>query len=291
MRSMTGYGLGEAQSVNYSIVVEMRSVNHRYLEISLRLPRQLNMLEDALKKMIQTKLSRGKVDVYLALERFGGKKIDLILDKELAFAYYNSLIQLSELTGVPHLAQAEKLADFPGVLTQETGEDDLDEITVLSETALAKALTSLIEMRDREGYMLKEDILARMQHVSVLLCSIKEAVPQLLAEQQAKLRKRIEELLEDIKVDEARLANEIAFLVDRTDISEELTRLASHCQQFIETSELPEAMGRRLDFLVQELNREVNTIGSKSNTLIIGNLVIEMKNALEKIREQVQNIE
>jgi uncharacterized protein (TIGR00255 family) len=291
MKSMTGYGRGEAQGPEYSVVVEMRSVNYRYLEVFLRLPRQLNMLEETLKKQIQARLSRGKVDVFLTLSQSGGKKIALTLDKELAIAYHNSLVQLSEITGLPLAARAEDMAAFPGVLNQEAAEDDVEQIAALAETALTEALAQLIQMREREGQCLKEDILARVVQIEGIAAGIGEFIPQLLIEQQQRLRKRLNELLEDVTVDEARLANEVAFLVDRTDISEELTRLTSHCRQFAEAFLLAEAVGRRLDFLTQEMNREVNTIGSKSNALVISNQVIEMKSAVEKIREQVQNIE
>ena len=291
MKSMTGYGRGEAQGAEYSVMVEIRSVNHRYLELFLRLPRQLNMLEETLKKQIQSKLNRGKADVFLTLNRPGGKKIDLTLDKELAIAYHNSLKQVCEITGLPLEARAEDVAAFPGVLNQEAAEDDAEAIAALATAALAEALEQLLQMRQCEGESLAEDILARLAQVEALAAQIELSVPQLLQEQQQKLRRRVDELLEDIAVDEARLANEVAFLVDRTDISEELTRLSSHCRQFREACLLPEAVGRKLDFLTQELNREVNTIGSKSNALVISNQVIEMKSALEKIREQVQNIE
>jgi len=291
MKSMTGYGRGEAQGAEYSVVVEIRSVNHRYLELYFRLPRQLNMLEDTLKKQMQSKLNRGKADVFLTLNRPGGKKIELTLDKELAIAYHNSLVQLSGITGLPLAVGAEDVAAFPGVLDQQAAEDDTEEIAALAKNALAAALEQLIEMRQREGQSLAEDICVRIAQIEAMAAEIEKFVPQLLMEQQIKLRKRVSELLEDVTVDEARLANEVAFLADRTDISEELTRLASHCRQFNETCLLPEAVGRKLDFLTQEMNREINTIGSKSNALVISNQVIEMKSALEKIREQVQNIE
>ena len=291
MKSMTGYGRGEAQGPSYGMVAEMRSVNHRFLEIALRLPRQLYMLEETLKKQIQGKLNRGKVDVFLTLDRPGGKKIELTIDKELAIAYHNSLIQLSAITSLPLNARVEDMAAFPGILNQQAAEDDAEEIASLAESALAAALEQLLRMRESEGQSLARDIAARVEQIEAMAAEIKKFVPQLLAEQQLKLRGRVSELLEDVKVDEARLANEVAFLVDRTDISEELTRLTSHCQQFAESLSLPEAVGRRLDFLAQEMNREVNTIGSKSNALVISNQVIEMKSALEKIREQVQNIE
>jgi uncharacterized protein (TIGR00255 family) len=291
MKSMTGYGRGEAQGANYGMVAEMRSVNHRYLEVSLRLPRQLYVLEEALKKQVQAALNRGKVDVFLTLSRSGGKKIELTVDQELASAYHKSLLQISEITGLPLSARAEDAAAFPGVLNQEAAEDDAEEIAALAGAALAAALEQLLQMREREGQSLASDICARVGQIEDITAAIGASVPQLLAEQQQKLRKRLDELLEDIKVDEARLANEVAFLVDRTDINEELTRLSSHCRQFRESLSWPDAVGRRLDFLTQEMNREVNTIGSKSNALVISNQVIEMKSALEKIREQVQNIE
>jgi uncharacterized protein (TIGR00255 family) len=249
------------------------------------------MLEEMLKKQVQNKLSRGKVDVFLTLDRPGGRRIDLLLDKELAIAYYNSLMQLSETTGLPMNAQVADIAAFPGVLEQKAAEDDAEEIAALAETALAEGLAQLLQMRNREGQSLKEDILVRLKQIEVIVASIGELTPQLLLEQQQKLRRRVDEILEDVTVDEARLANEVAFLADRTDISEELTRLTSHCRQFAEAASLTEAVGRRLDFLTQEMNREVNTIGSKSNALVINNQVIEMKSVLEKIREQVQNIE
>lgn len=291
MKSMTGYGRGEAQSGQYRVNLEMRSVNHRYLEISLRLPKQLNMLEETLKKQAQAALSRGKVDIFLALEQPGGKKVELTLDKELAIAYHNSLKQVAELTKLPLVVKAQDLAAFPGVLVIDTAADDLEEITALANAALAEALTQLVEMREREGQSLTEDIAARTCRVRTLAEQIAASAPQLLTEQQQKLRRRVEELLGDVNVDEARFANEVAYLADKTDISEELTRLASHCSQAEAVFVLDEPVGRRLDFLLQEMNRESNTIGSKTNALAISNLVIEMKSELEKIREQVQNIE
>ena len=291
MRSMTGYGRGEAKGTDYSVVVEIRSVNHRYLDVSWRLPRQLFALEEALKKQIQNKLSRGKVDAFLTLDRPGGKKIELSLDKALAVAYHNSLIQISHITGLPLQAQAVDIAAFPGVLNQEAALDDIEIIAVLAAGALTEALKQLVKMRESEGQNLANDIFARVAQIVYMAADIEKAAPLLLLEQQQKLRKRLDELLEDVAVDEARLANEIAILIDRVDISEELTRLKSHCRQFEQSCVLTEAVGRRLDFLTQEMNREINTIGSKSNTLLISNQVIEMKSALEKIREQVQNIE
>ena len=291
MKSMTGYGRGEAQGSQYRVTVEMRSVNHRYLEISLRLPKQLNMLEETLKKQVQAALQRGKVDVFLSLEQPGGKKVELTLDKELTIAYHYSLKQLAELTELPLTIRAQDFAAFPGVLTPEALADDVEEIAALAAAALREALAQLMQMREREGLNLLGDLASRIARLRSLTKEISALAPQLLIEQQQKLRRRIEELLADITVDEARLANEVAYLADKTDINEELTRLYSHCEQAEAAFSLGEPVGRRLDFLLQEMNREINTVGSKSNSLIVSNLVIEMKSELEKIREQVQNIE
>ena len=291
MKSMTGYGRGEAQGSQYRVMVEMRSVNHRYLEISSRLPKQLNMLEEMLKKLVQAELHRGKVDIFLSLEQPGGKKVELTLDKELTIAYHNSLKQLAALTELPLTLSAQDFATLPGVLTPEALADDVEEIALLAAAALKEALTQLMQMRGREGQNLQNDIASRIARLRFLTEEINALAPQLLLEQQQKLRKRIEELLADISVDEARLANEVAYLADKADINEELTRLHSHCEQAEAAFALDEPVGRRLDFLLQEMNREINTVGSKSNSLNISNLVIEMKSELEKIREQVQNIE
>jgi len=291
MKSMTGYGRGEAQGCQYRVMVEMRSVNHRYLEISSRLPKQLNMLEEMLKKLVQAELHRGKVDIFLSLEQPGGKKVELTLDKELTIAYHNSLKQLAALTELPLTLSAQDFATLPGVLTPEALADDVEEIALLAAAALKEALTQLMQMRGREGQNLQNDIASRIARLRFLTEEINALAPQLLLEQQQKLRKRIEELLADISVDEARLANEVAYLADKADINEELTRLHSHCEQAEAAFALDEPVGRRLDFLLQEMNREINTVGSKSNSLNISNLVIEMKSELEKIREQVQNIE
>ena len=291
IKSMTGYGAGVALGDFYRVTVEIKSVNHRYLEIFLRLPRSLNVLEDQVKKQLQSFLQRGKVDLNLSLEQIGTKKPNLLLDNELAIAYHNSLVQLAALCDLKQEFCAETLAAFPGVLTPEKAEDDLDEISVLVEQATTEALQQLLEMRKCEGAALAEDLRQRFTEVEQLAQQITEHLPEQALEQQQKLQKRVEELLGDIAVDEARFANEIAFLADKSDISEELTRLNSHLAQALNMLHEQEPVGRRLDFILQELNREINTIGSKSNALVISNTVIDAKSRLEKIREQVQNIE
>ncbi len=291
MKSMTGFGRGEAQGENYNIIIEMRSVNHRYLETSLRIPKQFTGLEDKLKKLAQTKLQRGKIDIFFTFEQISLQNVDLKLDKNLAIAYHKSMIELAQLLNLPNTLTVEQLATLPGVIMQEKSADDLDEVGQLAELALNRALDSLIAMRQTEGKSLADDILNRCQTINLAAEEILRLLPDVLAEQQQKMRKRIGEILNQVPVDENKLANEMAYLADKTDVAEELTRLFSHIEQLKEALNSDEAVGRRLDFLLQEMNREVNTIGSKTNSLKVSNIVIELKSELEKIREQVQNIE
>ncbi len=291
MKSMTGFGHGEAQGENYNIIIEMRSVNHRYLEISLRIPKQFTGLEDKLKKLAQTKLQRGKIDIFFTFEQISPQNVDLKLDKNLAIAYHKSMIELAQLLNLPNTLTVEQLATLPGVIMQEKSVDDLDEVGQLAELALNRALDSLIAMRQTEGKSLADDILNRCQIIYLAAEQILRLLPDILAEQQQKMRKRIGEILNQVPVDENKLANEMAYLADKTDVAEELTRLFSHIEQLKEALNSDDVVGRRLDFLLQEMNREVNTIGSKTNSLKVSNIVIELKSELEKIREQVQNIE
>jgi uncharacterized protein (TIGR00255 family) len=291
LKSMTGYGRGESLGENYSVTLEMKSVNHRFLEISIRLPKQLNPLEDHLKHVIQSCLSRGKVDVYISLEQNNSKRTTLQLDKELALAYYNSIKELAELCNIPAELSGEVIANYPGVLSLEKADDDLTEIGELTKAALNSAIEELVSMREHEGANLAEDLLAHVTALEELERKISIEAPLIVTEYRAKLQVRIEELLDTVVVDESKLANEIAFFADKADITEELARLGSHLSQFRGVLKEDEAVGRKLEFILQEMNREINTIGSKSNSFSIGKLVIEAKSELEKIREQVQNIE
>ena len=291
VKSMTGFGRGAAQSDNFSIVVEMKAVNHRFLEIACRLPKQLLSREDALKKQLQQSISRGKLDVFVTLERTGTKKAVVKVDKDLAMAYHNSLIELAAACGLPQQVQLREVASFPGVVTVETAEDDEDEIASLLTAATDEAVAHMLTMQEQEGAALAADLSARLDLIEQQLQLVREAAPQVVADQKTRLEQRLSELLGAVPIDEARLANELAVFADRVDITEELTRLASHIQQFRQALAADEPVGRKLNFIQQEMLREANTIGSKASALSINRTVIEVKSELEKIREQIQNIE
>ena len=289
--SMTGYGCGTASNADWSVTVEMKAVNHRFLEIYCRLPKALTSVEDDLKKIIQTGVSRGKLDVFVTLERLGAKKIAVIIDNDLAMAYHKSLIELASICHVQERISLMQIASFPGVLTTQTEEEDVNQLFVLAADATRQAVEALCVMRHREGEVLRADLQARLVLIDNIVANIGSFSATVVTEQKKRLENRLNDILNNIEIDENRLANELAFFADKSDITEELTRLTSHIRQFDQCLKATECVGRKLDFILQEMLREINTIGSKSGSLSISNLVIEAKSELEKIREQIQNIE
>lgn len=291
MKSMTGFGRGLAKSDNYSVTAEMKAVNHRFLEISVRLPAQLYPLEAQVKKLVQSRLSRGKTDIFISFEQIAAKKSLVKVDKELAIAYHIALSELAEACSLPPEIKLSNVAALPGVLTLKNAEDDVEEIGGLLNQAVDEALTQLVLMREREGAALAADLANHIAVIEQKTAEIAALSPLVVAEQRQRLTERLTELLGAVEVDQARLANELAFFADKVDISEELTRLNSHTAQFRHSLASQESIGRKLEFILQEMLREINTIGSKSNALAINQAVIEVKSGLEKIREQIQNIE
>ncbi len=290
-RSMTGFGRGEASGEFGRIVVEMKAVNHRFSEVVFRMPRQFNALEDPARKLVLARVSRGRVDVFVQYEaaaRARGVKVD----KELAIAYYSALKELAGEIGSNSELSLDTLARLPDVLSVAEGEVTADDLWPLFEAAISQSLDSLLAMREREGATLVVDVETRLRFMEELAAAAAVRNPQVVAEYRAKLEKRLTELLpQGNAVDPVRLAQEVAVFADRSDITEEIQRLGSHVAQFRLTLREGDSIGRKLDFLVQEVGREVNTIGSKANDSAITNKVIEAKGELEKIREQVQNIE
>ena len=291
IRSMTGFGRGEAQDTVKKFTVEMKSVNHRFSEIVIRMPKFYSPLEDRIRKVIQQEVARGRVDVFVSYEQIGTKKKQIQVDKELAMAYSNALRELEGALGQSGNIDLKDIAAFPDVLKVEETEDDLDQIWNTLKVAVEQAAGQLAEMRQVEGDKLKKDFLHRVDLIGQINEDIKARSPKVVDEYRERLQSRIKDLLGDMQLDESRLANEVAFFADRCSITEENVRLKSHLDQIKESLESNEAVGRKLDFLVQELYREINTIGSKANDLEIGALVITVKSEVEKIREQVQNIE
>ncbi len=291
VRSMTGYGRGEALGDAGRIVVEMKAVNHRFSEVVFRMPRQFNALEDPAKKLVQSRVKRGRIDVYVSWEP-PAKDKGVKVDKELAIAYYNALKELGGEIGSNSEISLDTLARLPDVLQVEEGEITADELWPTFETAVTEAVDGLIAMREREGAALRADLEERITRIEAFGKAVQERALQVVEEYRQRLTRRLEELLpESNPVDPQRLAQEVAIFADRADVTEEVQRLASHVSQFRQALQKGDPIGRKLDFLVQELGREINTIGSKANDAVITNRVVDAKSELEKIREQVQNIE
>lgn len=291
IKSMTGFGRGIASNDNYSITVELKSVNHRFLEVYIRSPRMLNQFDDQLKKQLQSFFNRGKVDVHVSLDYLSTKNSSVKVDKELATAYYESLSELATLCDLPQEISLHKLALLPGVLTVESVEDNVDELAELLGEAMQEAAQNMLQMRQVEGASLADDLTKRLECIRKHKMAVAAYAPRVTAEQKQRLSQRISDLLGEVELDQAKLANEIAFFADKVDISEELTRMESHLVQFRQAISSDISIGRKMEFILQELLRETNTIGSKSNALEINDIVIEIKSELEKIREQIQNIE
>ncbi|MDR1531016.1 MAG: YicC family protein [Clostridiales bacterium] len=293
-RSMTGYGRGECARNNRKFVVELKSVNHRYCDFNIHIPRLMNPFEDRLKRMLAAELSRGKVDVYVTFETTAAGDVKIQRNDVFASAYISALSEMRRRYKLSGEISVELLSRFSEIFSVERAIDDaqvLGELWETLEDAARMALEGLAAMRESEGDALKGDILDKLVTIQSLAKDVGVRAPLVSAEYSEKLRARMAELLESYALDEPRLLTEITLFADRVSVDEELTRLNSHIRQLGAILAQDGPIGRKLDFLAQELNREVNTIGAKSNDLTISKLVVELKNEVEKIREQVQNIE
>jgi len=290
IRSMTGFGHGEYENDGRSYVVEIKSVNHKYSDINVRIPRFLNQFEDTIRKQISNSISRGKIDVYVQFEDYGSSGTKIRINKELAKQYLSELKDLADETGIEYKVNLIDVSKLPEVLKIEDDENEEligNEVTI----ALNEALSNFITMRENEGEKLVEDISERLNFIETKVEEIAGFSSTLVDEYIEKLNTRIQELLKDQPVDENRLNQEIVIFSDKSSIEEELTRLRSHISQFRDLLKTDSPVGKKIDFLIQEMNRETNTIGSKANSLDITNRVIEVKTEIENIREQIQNIE
>jgi len=287
---MTGFGRGRYENEGRSYTVDIKSVNHKYTDISVRLPRFLNSEEDKIRKRISSAISRGKVDVLISFENYSSKGTNIRINKELAKEYIKELKSLADETDLQFNVDVIDISKFPEILKIE---DTQDEELIGKELMLAVdgALEKFISMRELEGTRLIQDIEQRIYFIQNKVNEITEFSNTLVAEYMEKLKIRVNELLEPNTVDENRLMQEIVIFSDKSSIEEELTRLKSHMSQFLELIKQSSPIGKKIDFLIQEINREVNTIGSKANCLDITNRVIEIKTEVENIREQIQNVE
>lgn len=290
IRSMTGFGRSTYEIDGRIYTVEIKSVNHKYNDINIRLPKFLNSLEDEIRKQIQSSISRGKVDVFINFENYSDKGINIKINKPLAKQYLQELKSLAEETGLPYELSIIDVSKLPDILKID---DEGDEELIGSElkVALTEAISNFVDMRTKEGEELSKDMKERIDWIEVKVQEIAQYSSTLVEEYIEKLNARVKELMKTDVVDETRLAQEIVIYSDKCSIQEELTRLNSHISQFNELLKGESPIGKKFDFLVQEMNREINTIGSKANCLEITNRVIDVKTQIENIREQIQNIE
>ncbi len=291
MHSMTGYGRACVEQDGRQLTIELKSVNHRFLDLSFRMPRSFGFLEDDARRMISARLARGHVDLFATYRNLREDSKQVTVDGALLSAYMDALDRIQEQTALDDNRTLMGISQMHDVLLVSEAEEDQDALRSLMVEALTKALDQMEAMRLREGESLKEDILMRIDRLEQMTQEIEERYPATVEEYRERLRTRIEEMLNGTTVDEQRLLQEVAVMADRSAIAEETVRLHSHFAQTREMAEAKEQVGRKLDFLVQELNREVNTISSKSQDVPITRLVISAKAEIEKIREQVQNVE
>ncbi len=291
IKSMTGYGKSEQTIDSLNVTVEIKSVNHRYFEFSARVPREYGFLEEKLKKYCNSLITRGKVECYVSVEDLEEREMEVNVNETLAAGYVKALKELSERFGLKDDISAVTLSRYPDVITLHKASEDEERIWNAVKTVAETAVSKFIEMRETEGSKLRGDILSRADYIIECIEFIEGRSPETVREYNEKLKQRMKELLGDAAVDEQRLLNEAAIYADKIAVDEETVRLRSHISQLRDFMNSSEAIGRKLDFLVQEINREANTIGSKAQDVDIAKKVIAIKAEVEKIREQVQNIE
>ena len=291
VKSMTGYGRGEQTVNGYNITVELRSVNNRYLDCNVRIPRLYLFAEEAIKSRVQNTISRGKVDVFVTLESTGEQKLKVSLNKPVADGYYAALKELAENYHLSDDISVSLLSRFPEVLVAEKAEEDVEQMAKDICSVLDQALADFDQMRTREGGRLKEDILSRAATIEGKVTLVEQRSPETVSEYRARLENRMNEVLSNTQLDPARILTEAAIFADKVAVDEETVRLRSHISQLREMLDKGGAIGRKLDFLIQEFNREANTIGSKCSDIEIARHVVDVKAEIEKIREQVQNLE
>lgn len=288
---MTGYGRSQQIVDNMNVTVEIKSVNHKYFEFNARVPRTFGFLEEKLKSFTQSYISRGKTECYVSIEMPEDENVEVSVNYSLAQGYINALKELSEKYSLKDDVSVTSVSRYPDVLTVHKLPEDEDKIWNAVKTVAADAVSSFISMREKEGEKLSEDILSRTETIIDCVSFIEERSPKTVSEYNEKLKARIRELIGDVSVDEQRLLQEAAVYADKIAVAEETVRLRSHISQLREMFSSDEAIGRKMDFLVQEINREANTIGSKAQDVEITRRVLTIKGEVEKIREQVQNIE
>ena len=290
IKSMTGFGRSNLQESLREYQVEIKSVNHKYIDINVRIPKNISFLEDEVRKIISSKVKRGKIDVFITFDKYSDEGKSIKINKEIAKVYIESLKELATEEKLGTNIEVTEITKLPDVLVIKNDEDEEKLKKELSK-ATQEAMDKLIDMRQIEGKKMAEDIFKRIEIIKAKVAEISTYSTGLIEEYVVKLETRIKELLKTDDVDQTRLAQEVVIYADKCSVQEEITRLNSHIEQFLDLIESDKAIGKKLDFIIQEMNRETNTIGSKANNLEITNRVIDIKTELEDIREQIQNIE
>ncbi len=291
IKSMTGFGRAMAEKDGYVISVELKSVNHRYFEFNCRLPRQYGFAEEKLKSYVNSKISRGKVDCFLGIEALDTDNADVIVNHTLASAYIKAMNELAQEYSLKNDISSVSISRFPDVFVLKKADEDEEKLWGYIKEVADEAIDKFIAMRETEGEQMKKDVLSRADYILDCVSFIESRSPQTVQEYNDKLITRVHELIGDASLDENRIIQEVAIYADKVAVAEETVRLRSHISQLKEFLESSEPIGRKMDFLVQEINRETNTIGSKACDVEIARKVVDIKAEVEKIREQIQNIE
>lgn len=291
LKSMTGFGRCEMATDEYKISVEMKAVNHRYLDLSIKMPKKFNYFEATIRAQLKKYIQRGKVDVFISYEDYTDEKMSLKYNRSLAGEYMDYFRQMADELGIPNDATVMRLARCPEVFTMEQVPEDEEHMWQILEKAIGEAAEKFVETRTREGENLKQDLLGKLDYMVTLVDQIEERSPKIVEEYRAKLEDKVKELLEGSSVDEGRIAAEVVIFADKICTDEETVRLRSHIEATRKELTAGGSVGRKLDFIAQEMNREANTILSKANDLEVSDCAIALKTEIEKVREQIQNIE
>lgn len=291
VKSMTGFGRAVKEFDGYVITVELKSVNHRYFEFSSRCPRQYGFIDEKIKSFVNSRVERGKIDCYVGIEALNTESADVVVNHTLASAYVKALKEMAQSYDLKEDFGASTISRFSDVLVVKKAEEDEEKIWTLVKEVASEAIDKFIEMRQTEGKRMHDDVYSRSSFILDCVSYIEERSPETVKEYNDKLVQRVHDLIGDVSLDENRVIQEVAIFADKVAVAEETVRLRSHIEQLRGFLDSDTAIGRKMDFLVQEINRETNTIGSKCNDVDIARRVVDMKAEIEKIREQIQNIE
>lgn len=291
IKSMTGFGRAEAVTEERKVIVEMKAVNHRYCDINIRMPKKLGFFEASIRNVMKKYISRGKVDVFITYEDYTESNVCVRYNKEIAGEYFSHICSMSEEFGLEKGLTAAGLSRYPEVFTLEEQAMDEEELWKFLESAVVEACEKFVSTRQQEGENLKADIISKLDHMVEMVGKVEMRYPDMVADYRKKLTDKVQELLENAAIDESRIATEVTIYADKICVDEETVRLRSHIDHTKQTLMEGGSIGRKLDFIAQEMNREANTILSKANDLEISNVAIDLKTEIERVREQIQNIE